>query len=126
MTRRIPSVGKIKAIEVEVFQDSECTVILAQIDWGTLEPGDLAGVTCYLKNTKNTNFTLTIIAGNWTPIEVEPYFEIDWNYTGETMYPEDILCTQITLYLSPTITEMDSVPTSFTLNILITATEVEQ
>lgn len=123
VTRRIPSVGKIRTIGVDVYTDPDCTVHLEFIDWGWMNPGDLAGITCYVRNSKNVNFTLTIESGNWTPEAVEPYFTIDWNYTGEIMYPEDMLCTQITLYLSPTVIEMASVPTNFGFDILITATE---
>jgi len=118
---QIHSVGRIKAIGVEVFWDPECTVPCDVFDWGEMRPGDLGGFTVYIKNTRNTNFTLTINTTDWVPVEVQEYFTLDWNYSGEIVCPEDVLPVQITLYLS---VDVPWTFDSFSHNIWIIATEV--
>ncbi|MCK4481612.1 hypothetical protein KAU55_00185 [Candidatus Bathyarchaeota archaeon] len=120
---RIPSVGKIRAIGVEVYSDANCTVPLEFVDWGMLDPGDLAGFTCYIRNSRNVNFTLTIAAFNWTPPEAGDYLFLDWNYSGVVLEPLDVLPVQVTLMVSPDIG--DSGVTSFSMDMYILATEVE-
>lgn len=119
-TWRISSVGKIRAIGVEVYADRDCTTYIKSIDWGWLDPGDLAGVMAYCRNSKNVNFTMTIEAGNWTPPEAGSYLFIDWNYTGHIVQPLDVVPVLITLYAATNISGIES----FSFDILIIATEV--
>ena len=121
MTRRIPTVGRIKAIGVEVYWDPDCSEVVESIDWGTMRPGDLAGVTLYFENIRNTNCTLSLNSSNWVPLIAEQYLTLDWNYTDVVMEPEDVLTIQLTLYAS---TDTEGF-TSFSFDILITAVEVE-
>lgn len=118
-TWRIGNVGKIRAIGVEVFEDPGATVPLTLIDWGVLSPGDLAGVTVYVKNTKNVNFTIAMNSSSWEPPEVEQHITVEWNYTGEVLVPEQISPVQITLYVSYDIINVDT----FSFDIWIIATE---
>lgn len=118
-TYRIHNVGTVKAIGVAVFWDLGCTVPVETIDWELISPGDLKGTTVYIKSTKNVNFTMTINATDWNPPEADQYFTIDWNYTGQVLYPTDVVTTQITLYLDPNVADI----TNFSFDILIVATE---
>ena len=40
VTRTLSSTGTVKAINVQVFWDSDCTQIINEIDWGLIEPGE--------------------------------------------------------------------------------------
>ena len=106
-TYRIRSVGRIKGIGVDVYWDPDGTVPVIEIDWGLLDPGDLAGVTVFVKNTKNTNITLLLNSSSWDPPEAAQYLTLDWNYTGQVLAPEQIIPVQVTLYVSLDIHDVD-------------------
>lgn len=118
---RIHSSGRIKAIGVGVYTDIDCTEECVAIDWGTLNPGDLAGSDVYIKNTKNTNFTLVMNTTDWIPEIAEGYLTFDWNYSGVVLEPEDVIAVQLTLFVSPSIEDVDT----FSFDINIVAKEVE-
>lgn len=117
--RRIPSAGKIRAIGVDVYSDAQCTVLCEFVNWGMLDPGDLAGVTVYVKNSKNVEFNLTLTSENWSPPEAADYLTLSWNYTDAILQPGDILAVLITLMVDPNTTEI----TEFSFDMVITATE---
>lgn len=119
LTVRIPSVGRIKAIGVEVFWDSNATQTVEYVDWGTIAPGDLVGVTLYFRNTKNTNFTMILNSSAWEPINASQYLTLDWNYTGQIIQPEQTVPVQLTLYASLQIKDI----TVFSFDININADE---
>lgn len=117
---RIRSVGLIKAVGVQVFWDLRCTSEVTEIDWGQRGPGDLAGVTLYIKNTKNTPVNLTLSTDTWEPAEAELYLVLDWNYTeGEILQPGDVHSVQLTLMVDPAVKNVDL----FSFYIVITAHE---
>ena len=117
---RIPSVGRIKAVGVQVFWDPGCTSEVTEIDWGTLSPGDLAGVTIYIKNTKNTSVNLTLSTNTWEPAKAATYLTLEWNYTeGEILQPGDVHTVLLTMWVDPAVENVDG----FSLEIVITAYE---
>jgi len=118
--RKIPSVGRIRAINCAVYADAACTIEVTEIDWGTLSPGDLAGLTVYIKSIGNENFTMTIHSEQWVPVYADTYLTLDWNYTGVLIEPNDVVPTLITLYVDPTIAGVDT----FSFLIVITAEAV--
>lgn len=119
VTWRIKSVGRIKAIGVGVFWDPNCTLSCTDLDWGLIGAGELAGVTLYVKNTRNVNLTLTLNSTEYMPPEAQQYLTLEWNYTGLIIQPEQVSPIQLTLYVSLNITDIDV----FSFDILITAAE---
>lgn len=115
-TWRIHSSGRIKAIGVGVYTNPACTSECYSIDWDTLSPGDLAGSTIYIKNIKNTNFTLTMNTTAWEPAIAETYLTFDWNYSGVVLEPGQVIAVQLTLYVDPSIENVDTF--SFDINIM--------
>lgn len=120
-TWRISSSGRIKAIGVGVYTNLACTSECHSINWGELKPGDLAGSNVYIKNIRNTNFTLTMNTTAWEPIIAETYLTFDWNYSGVVLEPDQVIAVQMTLYVNPSIGDVDT----FSFDINITAKEVE-
>ncbi len=118
-TYTIHTTGKIKGIGVTVSWDPAGTQPCTAIDWGVLGPGDLAGVTVYIKNVKNTNATLSIARNNTQPSEFLTYSTLSWNYSGQVLHPTETICTQLTLLVNPNISNI----TQFSFDIIITATE---
>ena len=76
---RIRNIGRIKAIGIEVYWDAQCTEKVTEIDWGLLGPGDLAGVTVYIKNIRNTPAILNVTTELWSPLNADLYLTFDWN-----------------------------------------------
>lgn len=119
MSWTIHTTGKIKAVGVGVYWDLNATMPCTAIDWGVLGPGDLAGVTVYIKNIKNTNATLTINSTAYVPPEFEKYATLTWNYTGAMLQPAQTIGAQISLLIAPNIANV----TTFSFDIYIWAIE---
>jgi hypothetical protein len=115
----IHTTGQIKAIGVAVYNDANGTSPCTSIDWGILGPGDLKGVTVYIKNVKNTNATLNIVRNNTIPPTFAPNSTLAWNYSGQILAPAQQICTQITLLIDPNIKDI----VAFSFDITIIATE---
>lgn len=119
-TRRIRNVGQIRGVGVGIYWDKQCTLPATEIDWGLLDPGDLAGVTLFFKNERNVNFTLTFEVGNWTPAEASTFLTFDWNYTDYVFTPEQVEPIQCTLYVALDIHDIYT----FGFDTVFVATEV--
>ena len=104
---RIPSFGRIKALGVDFYRDSDLTMELDTIDWGMCSPGNTYGVTAYCKNIKNTPGTLSLIVENWNPSSAATYLTPGWNYTGQTINPDEVITIQFKLAIDPNIIDID-------------------
>lgn len=116
--KTVHSTGSVKAVGVSIFQDSECTLALSSVDWGTLEPGAVKNVTLYVKNTGNAPATLTLQTGNWSPVGASSYLTLSWNYGGAALAANEVKAIVLSLNISPSITGI----TSYSFDITITAT----
>jgi hypothetical protein len=105
--------------QLGLYSDSSCTAALSSVTWGTLNPGDTATVTIYLRNEGNVALALSISAGNWTPSGAQNYFTFSWNRDGYVMQPSDVISAVLTLQVSSSISGI----TSFNFDITITATQ---
>jgi hypothetical protein len=116
--RRIPSRGTVyvKVLGVEVYWDLECMSMVTEIDWGVLEPSDVATKTLYIKNTGNAFITLSLTTENWTPVEAGTYITVTWDVEGSTLDVDAIMAFSITLSVS---TEISGI-SDFSVDIAIT------
>jgi len=120
MQRVISNVGRIKGVGVEVYSDANATKVLQQIDWGWRTPGEVVAVNFYVKNTNNTNVTLSMSFANWNPPSLSGFMMLSWNYTNSTiLQPSQIIPVKLTLTISSSITGIDN----FSFDIIIQATE---
>jgi hypothetical protein len=113
--RIIACTGTVKAVNVGVYWNQNCTESVASIDWGMLEPGESKNVTIYLKNEGNTPINLSLSASNWNPAEAENHIILTWNYTGESLQPDQALPTTFILTVDQNITNI----TAFNFDIII-------
>lgn len=111
----IGNTGKLKAINVEVYQDSSCTQVLSQIDWGSLEPNAVINKIVYVKNTGNTQMTLHLSSSNWNPVEASNYITLSWNKENTSVAPGSIVTASLKLAISSSISEIST----FNFNIVI-------
>jgi hypothetical protein len=122
VSKQVTSHGKIKTIGCEVWANANRTIILTDIDWGFVSPGDIKGVGFWVQNTGNVNVTLSLNVTSWNPLNASSYIVVTWNYTaGTVVLPFEMVPIQLRLSVSPSITGI----TDFSNTIWITATEVK-
>ena len=113
--RVIASTGTVKTIGVEAYWDEQCTDVVTSIGWGMIEPGTSKKSMIYVKNEGNSVITLFLNTGNWSPASAENYLSLSWDYTGETLQPNQVLLLTITLNVAQNVAGI----TSFTFDIII-------
>jgi hypothetical protein len=107
--------GNIKVDGVGVYSDSGCSVALAYLDWGTLEPGSSVKKTVYIRNEGNAAAMLSMTTSNWNPTSASTYLGLSWNYNGQTVDVNAVTQVTLTLSASSSISGI----TSFSFDITI-------
>ena len=115
VTRTLSSSGTIKTINVEVFWDAGCTQVIADIDWGGLEPGESTSQTIYVKNTGSTAMMLSMTYSGWNPLEAGTYLSLTWDREGAIVAVDEVASAMLTLHVSDTIAGI----TSYSFDITI-------
>lgn len=105
-------------VSLGVYSDSACTQNLTSIDWGTLSPGGSVTRTIYVKNTGNTQITLSMTPANWNPASANGPITLTWNREGTTLSAGQSTSATLTLSVSSSISGI----TSFSVNIVISGT----
>lgn len=115
--RSISSRGTVyvKILGVEVYWDLACTSIVTEIDWGVLEPSDVANKGLYVKNTGNAAVTLSMATENWSPASAATFITVTWDAEGSTLDINASTAVKITLSVSPEITGISG----FSVDIVI-------
>ena len=113
--RSISITGTVKAVNVGVYWDQNCTEAVTSIDWGMLEPGESKNVTIYLKNEGNTPINLSLNMSNWNPAEAKNYMSLSWTYSGENLQPDQALSAILILSVEQNVTDI----TTFNFDIII-------
>ena len=118
MTQKsITTSGKIKAIGVGIYWDSDCAEKVIFINWGTVEPNSTTYRTVYMQNTGNVDSAIYLSTGNWTPLEAEDFITLGWDYTGDLLEPHEVIKVDFILQIA-NITAIES----FSFDITITTT----
>ncbi|MCW4016736.1 MAG: hypothetical protein NWF06_10235 [Candidatus Bathyarchaeota archaeon] len=96
----VPSLGTIKTIEVEAYEDANCGTAKEMFDWGELMPGNISTQLVYIKSVSNFVVTLNLNLTDWSPPEISEYITITWDYNGTTLKPNDVIPIAITISVS--------------------------
>ena len=116
MTRKsIATIGKIKAVGVGIYWDSDRKENVTFIDWGIVEPNSTTHKTVYMQNEGNVDSALYLSTGNWIPLEAETFITLDWDYTGNLLEPEEMIGVDFILQIK-NITDI----ASFSFDITVT------
>jgi len=119
-TRTLHTTGIIKSVGIEIYTDITLTEKLTSIDWGDINVGGTAYVDCYIKNTKNTNITLSFSTTNWLPSRAQLYLSCNGDIpANKIIEPKQAVKTRITLVVSEQISDIEQ----FSFDIIITANE---
>ena len=113
-----PTPTPITTVDVGVYSDSACNLPLTSIDWGTISPGGSVTRTIYVKNTGNTQITLSMTKTNWNPPNADGLITITWDKESTILTTNAVATATLTLSVSPSISGI----TTFSVNIVITGT----
>jgi hypothetical protein len=116
---RIPASGIMKAVGLEVYGDSACTVKLEHVDWGLLAPGESESVTCYVKSGSNVDAELFLTSEGWEPTAAAGFITVTWDCEGEILAAGAVAAAELTLHVDAAISGVDG----FSGVIVITAVE---
>jgi hypothetical protein len=109
--------GKIKTVGAGVFSDAGCTQPVGEVDWGVIPQGGSSAVTLYVKNTGNSNVTLSLSTEAWSPSTAQQYLTLSWDYAGVWLLPNQAVKVVLTLNVAQNATGF----TDFDFNSVITA-----
>ncbi len=118
INREVASTGTVTSVNVGVYSDYGCTQTLTSINWGTIAPGNSATQTIYVKNTGNTQITLSMTKNTWIPAEADGPITVTWNKESTTLSAGASTTATLTLSVSSGISGI----TTFSVNIVVTGT----
>jgi len=104
---------------VAVYSNSACTQNATSIDWGQLQGGGTSNATVWVKNTGNSNVTLSLLSSNWLPSNAPTWITLSWNQEGQTIVPNQAVQANLVLSVSASI---DASIIDFTFNLIISGT----
>jgi len=113
--RIIGNFGRIKTVNVGVYEESECLNVLTVIDWGVLEPSETKNKSCYLRNEANVPVVLNMTTLNWIPVNASDYIFLSWNYALDMLEVNEVVNVVFSLSVSPDIEGIEN----FSFDILI-------
>jgi len=71
--------GRVRAVNVGVYLDSDCTISCTSINWGNINPGSTVTKTIYIKNLGSTTLSLQLSTINWKPRKAMSLITLSWN-----------------------------------------------
>jgi hypothetical protein len=107
-------------IEINVYSDSACTQSLSSVTWGSINVGDSVNKVIYIKNSGDSEVTLSLVTDSWSPSTASQYMSLTWNYNGNSIAPNSVVQIVLTLSVSSTISGINNF--SFNITILGSAT----
>jgi hypothetical protein len=115
---KVGNTGSVKAIGVGVYSDSLCTSPVTSFTWGMLNPNSTSTKTCYIKNSGNSNVTLSMSTSNWIPSNASSYITFNWNLQNQILTSGQVKQATFTLTVSSSVTGI----TNFSFDITIVGT----
>ena len=98
---------------IDVYWDVECMSRVESIYWGTLLPGESKSVTIYVRNEGESGKVLVLNVYDWYPTVASNYLTVEWNYSGATVEPGQI----VTVVLILTVDSLVGGITNFSVTI---------
>ena len=91
-SRTLSSTGTIQiqtTYGIGVYSDSQCSIPLTSMSWGTLEPGGSQNIICYIKNEGSSSTILSMYPSGWDPesLATSNYLVLSWDYDGQSINP---------------------------------------
>lgn len=84
-------------VNIGVYTDLQAKTLCTDIDWGTLNSGNIATKTIYIKNTGNITETLSMTVKDWNPQTATSSIFLTWNKESATLQAGAIVPATLTL-----------------------------
>jgi len=108
----------VTTVNLDIYSDAQATTKCANINWGTLNPGNTATRTIYIKNTGNVAQVLSMSTNSWNPENANSVLTLTWNKEGYNLVAGEIVSATLTLQVAPQTGSLST----FSLNIVISGT----
>jgi hypothetical protein len=118
-SKTVQNYGTVKAVNVGVYWDSNCTNTTSTVNWGMLSPGTSSNATLYVRNEGNVALKLSLTTQNWNPVNASNYMGLAWNRQAQTVNASSVLTATLTLSVFSNVTGI----TSFSFDMVIAGTE---
>lgn len=113
---RVSSVGQVKTVGLDAYEDANLTIPLTAIDWGTIEPSANKSVQIYIQSSSNAPIFLWLSTENWVPMNATSWISLSWDYGGSLLQPNESMALTLTLAISENVTNIQT----FSMDIVIT------
>lgn len=111
-----PSPPPEPSIEIDVYSDSACTLVMSDVVWGDIEVGSSASQTVYVENSGDDGVILSLSTENWSPGDASDYLQFSWDYDGSTIASGEVRGIVLTLSVASSVSGVDT----FSFDIVIT------
>lgn len=95
-------------VEIDVYEDPECTTFQSSIEWSEIEAGSSSNVILYIKNNGDTDVLLGLDSENWTPTNAMDHTTLLWNDNGSPLTPGEVRGVTLTLNVDSDCPPMDT------------------
>ena len=89
---------------VSLYDDSDCTIPLLSIQWGTLNPGDSKNHTLYVYNNNTVSMRLNMSTSNWIPANASDYISLTWDREDYSLAAKSSIDATLTLSIAANVT----------------------
>jgi len=96
-----PTSGLVVGVGVGVYSDSGCTQNLTSISWGNVAPGGSVTRSCYVKNTGNSEISLSMATAGWSPSGIGSQVSVIWDREGAQLGAGQVVLASFTLSVLP-------------------------
>lgn len=90
-------VGKVIAINVNLYSDSACTINCTSLNWGNICPSSVTQKTVYVKNSGDIAVTLGISTNSWNPKWAKSLVALSWNLSNYLLSAGEVVQATLTL-----------------------------
>lgn len=111
--------GVVKALNVGIYQDFDCTKALSYASWGTVASGTSSNMTIYIRNLGNAAVVLNMTVTSWIPIAASSCLTCTWNQEGFTLKAKGKVQAVLVLSVSNEAVDIND----FSFVTIISATE---
>lgn len=115
-TANVSMRGRLREAGIFIYSDSNCTIRLAAIQWGTISPGASKDSTMYIYNNNTIPVRLSMLTSNWLPLEAQTYLTVSWNRENYTLPVRSSIDATITLSVSANVSGFEDF--SFDITIM--------
>ncbi|MGD0996227.1 MAG: hypothetical protein ABR909_11970 [Candidatus Bathyarchaeia archaeon] len=119
VSQSVSSKGKLTVINLGVYSNSACTLILTSLNFGSIYSGGSSNITLWVKNLGNSNEQLSLTTNTWSPVSVSQWLTLSWNQAGTVLTQNQVVAANLILNVSPSVNPSLS---NFTFNAVITGT----